>query len=220
MWVIHPKAEQNHFNDIPAVFLHLALPTTGIKSVTGSMRARIMKLRDVLVGKMKGLFRSPPSPVFVFKAVWAGTWGIFFFSVIPHVDIRVWLWGKWNTHHSRFMDQRWHRHSAATAHCQCGAETIRRVMTMHQTEMCFELMGCLLVSQQQKVLHRRGRHILARGSLLIKLKDCFWKIIVYLLTQKSYNEKCLGPFYYFYLCSLTVTTSASKHISIIITKFH
>lgn len=170
--------------------------------------------------KWKVSFAPHPPPCSYSKRCEQERGGFFFFSVIPHVDIRVWLWGKWNTHHSRFMDQRWHRHSAATAHCQCGAETIRRVMTMHQTEMCFELMGCLLVSQQQKVLHRRGRHILARGSLLIKLKDCFWKIIVYLLTQKSYNEKCLGPFYYFYSCSLTVTTSASKHISIIITKFH
>lgn len=99
MWISQPSEEQwagsfqlpsccfSVFKFIPH-FLYCALPTTGISSITSSMRAWIMTLKfPILVGG--SIFHSLPSPVVVYKAVWAGTCRNHIFCDIPV----VWTWG-------------------------------------------------------------------------------------------------------------------------------
>lgn len=75
--------------------------------------------RPIHVARIKSLAISPPLLSYT-KPREQESVGIIFFWYPSCVDRRVWSWGKWNTHHSRFMDQRWHLHSVSTAHCRCG----------------------------------------------------------------------------------------------------
>lgn len=132
VWITHPNEEQSLVNYLPAVSLYLnsslaffpvLSPTTGICSMTASVRAWIIILWNFpfMSPEWKVSFVSHRPLLLYTKQREQESARIIFSWYSSCADRRLWLWGKWNTHHSRFMDQRWHLQSASTAHCRCGA---------------------------------------------------------------------------------------------------
>lgn len=127
---------------------------------------------SIHVSGMKGFFcYFPPLLSYTKQCQQESVRILFFFGYSSCVDMGVWLEGKWNTNHSRFMGRRWRWHSASTARCWCAGSR-RRERKLQETEMCFELMGYIVLAQQQKVLlkNKEDVQVWLGGLLLMMLK--------------------------------------------------
>lgn len=123
----YPPTVSMYLNESLA-FHYCTLPTTGIILITACMRGWIMPLWNVPFVSPEWKVSLPVfSPLSSYtKQCEQESVGIIFLWYSSCVAMRVWLRGKWNTHQSRFMDQRCPRHSASTAHCRCGVLEHRR----------------------------------------------------------------------------------------------